>query len=266
MKAIRSQRAFNPFILLVVLTASLCVSIPAGAASTLTMGDAIDKAGRQRMLTQRMVKAYVMTGMDLTMDAHAELGAAAELFDSQLAQLTEFAATPEESAQLSKISKLWGVFRPAVEAPPSVDLAGKLNELAEHLLKESHQFVLMLEKRSGTVAGKLVNISGRQRMLSQRIAKTYLLETWGVDAPNLDDQYAQAVDEFSAALSTLQEANINTSEIDAGLTDVEKNWNIFGISNFSKKYNARVPWLVVRSMEKILGQMNTITGLYAKLG
>ncbi|MCW5587665.1 MAG: hypothetical protein KIS75_16130, partial [Chromatiales bacterium] len=58
---------------------------------------------------------------------------------------------------------------------------------------------------------------------------------------------------------------INTPEINASLAQVLKNWQIFGISNFSAKYDARVPSLVVRSMDKILGLMNDTTALYAQL-
>ena len=244
---------------------SFTLCLPVYAAPSLTMGDAIDKAGRQRMLTQRMIKAYASAGMDLKIDANVELKSAADLFDLQLAELTVFAATPAEKTQIDKITLLWNDLRPEFEDFPSANRGSELNDLAELLLRESHQLVLMLEKRSGTVAGKLVNMSGRQRMLSQRIAKVYLLQTWGLGSDLLQKHYDDAVKDFDKALATLKAAQINTPEITAALNEVEKNWRIFGISNFSKKYDTRVPSLVMRSMDKILGQMNTITGMYAKL-
>lgn len=174
MIAPRDRRATQLLRLFSLVLLSLVLLLPAQAVSALTMGDAIDKAGRQRMLTQRMVKAYAMSGMDLKLGATSELKAAADLFSAQLAELTAFADNAQERTQIDKITLLWSDLHPEFDLAPDVDRAGELNDLAELLLKESHQLVLLLEKRSGTVAGKIVNISGRQRMLSQRIAKTYL--------------------------------------------------------------------------------------------
>lgn len=249
----------------------LCLTLLGGGSLTsaesfgLSMGDAIDKAGRQRMLTQRMIKAYAMEGMQLRPDAAYEINEAAELFSSQLSELRKFAANDEEKQQVAKITLLWSELRPDVLSPPSLNNASELNELAELLLQESHQLVLMLERRSGKLAGKLVNTSGRQRMLSQRIAKIYLLQTWGLENTFLNAQYSKAVGEFDSALGSLMSAPINTTEIDRDLAQVNKNWQVFGISNYSQRYNTRVPSLVVRSMDRILKQMNTITGKYAKL-
>ncbi|MCB1785479.1 MAG: type IV pili methyl-accepting chemotaxis transducer N-terminal domain-containing protein, partial [Gammaproteobacteria bacterium] len=47
--------------------------VDAAQAQVLAMGDAINKAGRQRMLTQRMIKAYALAGMKLGDDAEHEL-------------------------------------------------------------------------------------------------------------------------------------------------------------------------------------------------
>ena len=69
-----------------------------------------------------------------------------------------------------------------------------------------------------------MNLSGMQRMLSQRIAKLYLALSWHLPIEQLPQSFAHTVGEFEQALLTLQKAPQNTSEINSGLQKVDAQW------------------------------------------
>jgi nitrate/nitrite-specific signal transduction histidine kinase len=253
----RLKRFFAFFLL-------LCLAAELPAAAQLSMGEAINKAGRQRMLSQRIAKAYAMVGNKNVLSARVQLQEAVALFQKQLDELARFAKTPEEKKTISEVTRIWKQYKKLVTARPDRDKAMEVMALSEKLLAKSHQFVLLLQKRSGTSAGKLVNISGRQRMLSQRVAKYYAYKAWGFDDPAYDKEMTKAMHEFQQALEFLKKAPENTSEIDSALAKVEKDWRTFEMSKRVRK-GSYIPSLVMRSMEKILQQMNYITALYAAI-
>ncbi|MCP4995186.1 MAG: hypothetical protein GY934_15615 [Gammaproteobacteria bacterium] len=235
------------------------------AAPIATMGEAINKAGRQRMLTQRMVKAYAQMGQDISyLVAEKQLAAAVDLFDAQLAELKAYSSTPDTEQGLKKVSKLWGPVKNAVLKKPERDQTEALRANAEMLLAAAHQVVLKFTAQSGTNQGHLVNIAGRQRMLSQRMGNLYMLRSWGFNNPEYLEDYKLAVSDFDNALQELSSSNDNTQEIRDALADVAANWKVFKLSNQMEE-GKYIPTLVTRMLDKILGQMNEITGMYAAL-
>jgi hypothetical protein len=81
-------------------------------APLVDLNDAIDKAGRRRMLSQRVAKAYLAGGQGVATQRAGEiLVAAMALFDRQLVQLKAFARTPDVKATFRELEVPWGDYQ-----------------------------------------------------------------------------------------------------------------------------------------------------------
>ena len=226
---------------------------------------AIDAAGQQRMLIQRIVKAYCQLGMKVTPEtARAQLSSAVRRFNRQLTELSK--APPSAAAQraLARVAALWAPFRRQANGAVSRTGARNLVKLGEPLLQATHDAVLALQDAAATPLAQRVNVAGRQRMLSQRLAMLYMLRAWGVDSSGIRDQMESARNEFAGAQESLRAATENTPQIAKELDAVALQWEWF--SSAIKLQGAQSFTLIVAdASESILNSMDLITALYAEL-
>jgi hypothetical protein len=245
----------------------LCVVLFSGVATAATADEAqmIDVAGRQRMLTQRIVKAYCQVGLQVTPAvSRAQLVGAVDRFDSQLSALAANASNAETRAAVTDVSKLWRGFRKTARGPVSRDSARVLASRSEALLQASQALVLRLERDAGTPVARLVNTAGRQRMLSQRMAKLYMLRAWGIDAASAQGDIDAAGKQFDGALTTLRAAPESTAEIKRELEAVALQWEWFR-SAIELQGAESYALVVADASESILNSMDLITAKYAGL-
>jgi nitrate/nitrite-specific signal transduction histidine kinase len=233
-------------------------------AQSLSPAEMIDVAGRQRMLSQRIVKAYAQLAQEIQYDiALKQLHDSIRSFEENLRLLRK--NSPESGAQKTflNIEGLWKTFRAQASGAITRDGARELIESSEALLQLCHKAVLQLEDDAGIQQARLVNIAGRQRMLSQRIAKSYMLHSWGLGNAALRDELEQARNEFEGAMVELNRAKENSPEIDRALNEVERQWIVFRGSLQLKESGSYVPLQVAIASDKILHLFNDITRMYA---
>ncbi len=225
-------------------TTVLSVSLTLGAVSLATTslqanpvaqtkqqsGTVINLAGKQRMLTQKMSKEALFIAKGVSVDANkASLAKTVALFDKTLKGLVagdESLGLPATTnadilAQLKVVTDLWIPFKDAVEKG---DLAA-INKQNIPLLKNMNKAVGMYTKASGSTLdpkmAKVINLAGKQRMLSQKMTKELLLVANGIDADANGANAKKTVALFGSTLKEL-DAGCKNDEIKAQFAVVAK--------------------------------------------
>ena len=242
--------------LLPSILGSLCFAI-----EIKDLSHAVDVSGKQRMFTQRMLKDYAMVGLENSFGNPGEdLEKIMSAFENHLESLIKFNTDTTTKESLEKVKVLWKPVKLALKETPSKDNAGKMQEDLEALLKQSNEAVGFFSKQTGKASGEIINISGRQRMLSQRMASLYMLKVWGVDDPQFKKKMDGALTLFKTSQEKLMASDMNTPEINTLLKKSKKSFMFFEMMNKSK--SKFIPTLIYKKSNDILKDMNTVTGLY----
>lgn len=239
-------------------------------AQVADINDAINKAGRQRMLSQRISKAYLALVHKVEPgSAQSIMDKSIFLFDRQLVELKAYAPTAAIRETYARLEAGWSDFKGLlVGSAPSKEQALKVVQADAAILAMANQGTQQYEQHSGKSVGKLVNIAGRQRMLSQRMAKFYLFNALRAD-PQSAAEIAKARQEFMAALEVLRNAPEATSRIKDELALADGQWVFFdqGLQRNDGGRGQTVKQMadVFVASENLLNAMDRVTGLYSAM-
>ncbi|MEA1952787.1 MAG: type IV pili methyl-accepting chemotaxis transducer N-terminal domain-containing protein [Campylobacterota bacterium] len=249
---------------IISLTSILAVMTTASAIEIMSPTHAVDIAGKQRMFTQRMLKDYAMVGMGNTFGKPKEdLQNISTDFQDHMESLANYTKNAEIKKSIDELNALWTPLKQILLDVPSKDKVEKLQIDLDALLKSADKVTKLFAKETGKASGDVVNKSGRQRMLSQRMASLYMLKVWEVKDPQFNDKLKDSMTLFKKSLAELEKSSLNTDEIKAILAKVKKSFVFFEM--MSKSKSKFVPTLIYKKSNDILVNMNTATQKYVAL-
>ncbi len=202
-------------------------------------GEAVNRAGQLRMLSQRLVKLYALACIGACVGAGVGVrgyetageraGETAGLFADSMAQveanlaiLGRILSRPTFGDLLEAVLAPWSRLRSAVGTPGVARRVPEVDGLAEELLVQAEQLTENLEVGGFATALHVINVAGRQRMLCQRLAKEALIA--GLLPAAACPPKSAAEEELLEGLVYLQTLPLSNAEIARELGEAVTAW------------------------------------------
>jgi len=259
-------------------------------------GVILNLSGKQRMLSQKISKEVLLVALDVDKPTNIQnLKASSALFDKTLSGLkdgdSELGLPATESKrirrQLTKVEAIWESFYPSVQQIIATGMVAddQLQIIANQnlpLLKQMNKAVGLYEKeaaKSGLESAPelavTINLAGKQRMLTQKMSKEFLLIALEQDAENNKLNLLDTYTLFDRTLKGLADGDETLGltgtpqfHIRQQLQVVERLWENFkplvakGAHHSTTEISAAQVRQVASTNLPLLKEMNRAVGLY----
>ena len=175
--------------------------------------------------------------------------------------LRKVSFTGDNSEYFNSLVTDVNVLNMMIATPPTKDGIVQVSMQADKVLEIANMLTLAIEATYGQVSAKLINPAGRQRMLSQRLAKNYFLIAAGAESKLSREQLTSDQSDLKQAILTLNTAPISTSGSRNEIQQSQLQW-IFFEAALNRKPDIESMRYVATTSERLLEINDDLTVLY----
>ncbi len=237
---------------------------------------AIDKSGKTRMLTMKISKLYgLLVIKDYPVEkkrvAQKELSSAKramnDIYKSLLAY-SSISSSREVSEGVKTAQSSWHHMEKMLSAPPSKTGLLDVLDASDRVLEDNETMTSYVESLSPVALSEIINLSGRQRMYSQKLARDYLAASMGVDKEYRVELMLDSAIEFESAMLVMEGASENTAKIKGLIKSITKmEWRkVYEtatkcIESNGTEFNVS---MLMKFCDTLLGKTHRLTTLYVE--
>jgi len=246
----------------------------------LTFNKAINISGKQRMLTQRIGKAYLyLLNNPNDSKAKNDLKITGLIFEKQNIILENNTSSGLTRNRINEVKTTWIKYKKFIESVPNKENAKKIINTNSTILKLTNNVVnaILLESQGSSNSGdnyleeenselkQIINKAGRQRMLSQRLALYYFANKQGLKTEKTSKMLEKVFAELDNAINDLLISSFNNERIDAALGNVMSTWETISTNKEQLFMQGYKDAEIYKLSNTLTGSFNKITNLYEKV-
>ncbi|WP_066262099.1 type IV pili methyl-accepting chemotaxis transducer N-terminal domain-containing protein [Hydrogenophaga flava] len=189
--------------------------------------EAVNRAGQLRMLSQRLVKLHLLRLADVqSRQQQALLDDSVQRVDANLAWLGKGLSQPSFGDLLGLLGSTWQALKASFRGKPVAGQVQQVDDLADRLLQDAERLTASLQHAGAVASLQVLNVAGRQRMLSQRFAKMTLMDLLGIEdsATGRSAAMTDVQGDFERALAYLNGLPLSTPDIRTALDEAALGW------------------------------------------
>lgn len=180
------------------------------------------------MQSQRLAKLYLQGGIGVNGGvARQQIEAGIGDVDAEFSRLARYTRKANVQRTYARSETLWQEMRVALRKTSDSGSTERIAQLADELMTHAGKLAMLIEGESETPVGRLLDLSSRLNMLSQRLARLYLQAYGGNRAQGVLVDIEQARREFASGLQELDSARENTSASREAIGLARNQWIFF---------------------------------------
>ncbi|MDY8138171.1 hypothetical protein [Aquimarina sp. 2201CG5-10] len=235
---------------------------------------AMDISGKQRTLSQKMSKAYILITKGINnREIKRELEYSRAAFQRDLDILKKNASSAVLKLNIKNIEKIWNKFKKLADINSDYNNSLEVMELNTDLLKACDELTLSIQQSSNYNTQffqnknqdlvETINTISKQRMLSQRLCLYYIVYNM---FPDKQEEHLrilnQTFNEFNNTSSNLLKYENTSKEIRKEINIVKSQWKKFQINQRGFINHEFALQEVIKTTNSITESYNKITKIY----